>query len=53
MAERYPGPWRSYTFREVAAAWKTVADLVSGRDPVLGNPETAVTDALRRQGISP
>lgn len=53
MQERYPSLWRSYTIREVAASWKTVADLVSGRDPVLGAPETSVTDALRRKGIAP
>lgn len=53
MEETYPGLWRSYTLREVAASWKTVADLVSGRDPVLGKSETSVTDALRRKGISP
>lgn len=53
MQARYPSLWRSYTIREVAASWKTVADLVSGRDPVLGAPETSVTDALRRKGIAP
>ena len=26
---------------------------LSGRDPVLGAPETSVTDALRRKGIAP
>lgn len=53
MQSAYPGLWRTYTLREVAASWKTVADLVSGRDPVLGAPESGVTDALRRNGISP
>ncbi|HQF02367.1 MAG TPA: ElyC/SanA/YdcF family protein [Phycicoccus sp.] len=53
MQERYPGLWQSYSLREVAASWKTVIDLVSGRDPVLGQQETSVTDALRRKGIRP
>lgn len=53
MEAAYPQLWRGYTLREVAASWKTVADVVSGRDPVLGAPESAVTDALQRKGISP
>ncbi len=52
MAQRYPGLWSSYSTREVAAAGKTVLDLLTGRDPVLGPEETSVRDALARHGLS-
>jgi vancomycin permeability regulator SanA len=52
MQERYPALWTSYSWREVGAAGKTVLDLVTGRDPVLGSPETSVRDALARHGVS-
>ncbi|MBP6996590.1 MAG: YdcF family protein [Phycicoccus sp.] len=40
--------WQTGRIREVPAAGKAVWDVVSGRDPVLGSPETSVTDALAR-----
>lgn len=52
MREKFPDSWQSYSLREVPAAWKTVLDLVTGRDPVLGAPETSVRDALARHGLS-
>lgn len=51
MQQAFPQLWRSYALREVAASWKTVLDVVIGREPVLGEQETPVTDALRRHGI--
>lgn len=48
-AEQYASTWANGALREKAAAVKTVWDLVSGRDPVLGAVETSVTDALARQ----
>lgn len=45
-ARRYPTQWSGGQRREVLAAWKTVVDLVTGRDPVLGPVETSVQDAL-------
>lgn len=52
MASRYPALWSNYSLREVAASWKTVLDLVIRRDPVLGQPETSVTEALHRHAAS-
>lgn len=40
--------WQTGQIREIPAAGKAVWDVVSGRDPVLGAPETSVTDALAR-----
>ena len=40
--------WRWGEFRERGAAWKTVWDLLTRRDPVLGAPESGVRDALNR-----
>ena len=45
-AQRYPAQWSAGARREKVAAAKTVVDLVSGRDPVLGPVETSVQDAL-------
>ncbi len=45
-AENYPGLVASYALREVGADIKAVWDVVSGREPVLGERETSVTDAL-------
>lgn len=45
-AQRYPAVWASGARREKLAAIKTVLDLATGREPVLGAPETAVQDAL-------
>lgn len=52
MEAQFPGLWRWYTLREVAASWKTAWDLVSGRDPVLGPQESGVRDALARHGLA-
>ena len=45
-ARRYPQQWGAGERRERLAAAKTVVDLVTGRDPVLGPAETSVRDAL-------
>ena len=45
-AERYAAVWASGARREKLAAVKTVLDVATGRDPVLGPPETSVQDAL-------
>ena len=45
-ARAYPAQWAAGERREKVAAAKTVIDLVSGRDPVLGPPETSVRDAI-------
>ena len=42
----YPAQWTSGERREKLAAAKTVLDVVTGRDPVLGPVETSVQDAL-------
>src|SRR4051794_29302212 len=45
-ARSYPARWSAGERREKLAAAKTVVDLVTGRDPVLGPAETSVRDAL-------
>jgi vancomycin permeability regulator SanA len=45
-ARRYPAQWDAGVRREVLADAKTVIDVLSGRDPVLGPVETSVQDAL-------
>ncbi len=45
-AEVYPAQWTAGDRREKLAAAKTVLDVVSGRDPVLGPVETSVQQAL-------
>ena len=45
-AQKYPAQWNGGARREKLAAAKTVLDLVSGRDPVLGPVESSVQDAL-------
>ena len=40
--------WRRGAIRDQLACVKTVIDLVTGRDPVLGQRETSVDDALAR-----
>ncbi len=40
--------WRKGTVRDQVACVKTIWDLASRRDPVLGRAETGVTDALNR-----
>jgi vancomycin permeability regulator SanA len=49
-AQRFPAAVRVYTVREYAADIKAVWDVVSGRNPVLGEKESAVTDALIAAG---
>ena len=45
-AQEYPTQWTSGERREKLAAAKTVLDVVTGRDPVLGPVETSVQEAL-------
>ena len=45
-ARTYPAQWTAGARREKLAAAKTVIDVLSGRDPVLGTVETSVQDAL-------
>lgn len=40
--------WRGYAVREIPANIKLVWDLVTGREPVLGKPESGVRDALAK-----
>jgi hypothetical protein len=40
--------WRRGLIRDQLACVKTVIDLITGRDPVLGQPETSVMEALAR-----
>ncbi len=49
-ARNYPGLVVSYALREIGADVKAVWDIVSGREPVLGAPESSVTDALAAAG---
>lgn len=48
MRDRYPREWWIGWVREKLANIKAVGDVVTGRDPVLGQPETSVQDALAR-----
>lgn len=43
-----PAVWTQGRMREWPAAIKAAWDVTTGRDPVLGPPETGVVDALRR-----
>ena len=45
-AQQYAAVWAAGDRREKLAATKTVVDVVSRRDPVLGPVETSVQDAL-------
>ncbi|HZA72613.1 MAG TPA: hypothetical protein VE476_06835, partial [Propionibacteriaceae bacterium] len=45
---RHTRAWRRGAIRDQFACVKTVMDLVTGRDPVLGQRETSVDDALAR-----
>jgi len=49
MRGRYPRQWWIGWVREKLANIKAVGDVVTGRDPVLGAPETSVRDALARR----
>ena len=46
--QRHTRAWRRGAFRDQLACVKTVIDLTTGRDPVLGRHETSVDDALAR-----
>ncbi|MDT0214157.1 ElyC/SanA/YdcF family protein [Rothia sp. ARF10] len=48
VRDRFPRDWRIGWVREKVANIKAVADVVSRRDPVLGDPEPGVRDALAR-----
>ena len=43
---RHSNPWRRGAIREQIACVKTVLDLITRRDPVLGRRETSVAEAL-------
>ena len=46
--QQHTRSWRRGAIRDQLACVKTVIDLVSGRDPMLGPQETSVDDALAR-----
>ncbi len=48
MRTRFPRQWWIGWTREKLANLKAVGDVLTGRDPVLGNPEPGVRDALAR-----
>lgn len=45
-ARQWPRPWRAGTLRDQVACVKTVFDLVSRRQPVLGPREISIDRAL-------
>jgi len=45
-SRQYTRAWRNGMVRDQVACVKTVIDLVTARDPVLGPPETSVDRAL-------
>jgi vancomycin permeability regulator SanA len=47
-ARQYSDPWWQGSLREVPGNAKLVVDLATNRQPVLGKPETSITDALNR-----
>jgi vancomycin permeability regulator SanA len=47
-ARQYTAAWRRGAIRDQLACVKTVIDLVTGREPVLGPRETSVDEALTR-----
>ena len=47
-ARQYARSWIRGAIRDQLACVKTVIDLITGRDPVLGQPETSVAEALAR-----
>lgn len=51
-AEKHPRLVTSYALREVGADLEAGWDVVSDREPVLGQQGTAVTDALATAGRS-
>ena len=46
VATRFPDKWTTFSMREIPAYYKMAWDVISRRAPVLGHPETSVTDAL-------
>jgi vancomycin permeability regulator SanA len=48
-ARQYRRAWRYGTIRDQVACVKTVWDIVSRRDPLLGPPQTSVAEALARR----
>lgn len=52
MVDYAPGAWQSGVARETLAAVKAAGDVISHRDPVLGPPESTVTDRLREFGTT-
>ena len=47
-ARQHPRSWRRGVIRDQLACVKTVIDLLTRRDPVLGRPESSVAEALAR-----
>lgn len=47
-ARQHTEPWRRGAIRDQVACIKTVIDLITGRDPVLGPRETSVDEALAK-----
>jgi vancomycin permeability regulator SanA len=47
-ARQHPRSWRRGAIRDQLACVKTVIDLLTRRDPVLGPRETSVAEALAR-----
>lgn len=45
-ARQYAGAWRNGAIRDQVACVKTVIDLVTRRQPVLGPPEPSIAEAL-------
>ena len=47
-ARQYADQWQQGTLREILGNAKLAVDLATNRQPVLGKPETSITDALNR-----
>lgn len=45
-SRQFKSDWRSGAWRDQAACLKAVVELASGRDPLLGEPETSVMKAI-------
>ena len=52
-SRRFSSAWSTGAQREWFASIKTVIDVTTGRDPVLGDPESGVRDALTVAGQQP
>jgi vancomycin permeability regulator SanA len=46
--QRFLGHWRTGAIRDQVACVKTMIDLLTDRQPILGPRETSVNEALRR-----